>query len=66
MSDSTTCKPLISNTESKLISLEVELKATDRNISLGCYDSRMELKHMLKYKKSIQDQIMELTILGGE
>lgn len=66
MSDSTIIKPLISNTESKLISLEMELKATDRNIALGYYDDRLELKNMVKYKKHIQDRIMELTILGGD
>lgn len=66
MSDSTTIKPLISNKESRLISLEMELGSTCALLAMQQYTSETERKDLEKYKKHISDQIMELTILGGE
>ena len=66
MSDSITIKPLIGSKESRLISLEMELKATCFILGVQDYRGEMERKYYETYKKSLTDQIMELTILGGE
>ena len=66
MSDSTIIKPFISNKDSKLITLEMELKATRYNIACHNYTGEDDRKEMERYEKHISDQIMELTILGGE
>lgn len=65
MPDSTTVKPFIGNKESKLISLEMEMRATVELLLGGFYDEK-ERKHLETYKKLLTDQIMEITILGGK
>lgn len=66
MSDSTTIKPFITNKDSKLVSLEMELKATCYNYALRDYTGEDDRRQMEQYVKQISNQIMELTILGAE
>lgn len=58
-------KPLISNYESMLITLEMELKNV-KGLHLHGRMNRDEIAYYRQYEKHLMDQIMEITLLIGE